>query len=330
MTVPSKLAADPIPNVAVVANSFNDPDRIAAHFGESCILSDADLGTPESVARATAHSDAVVVTTQPLTAAHLAAFGPNVRVIGRAGVGLDSIDVEAVRSLGLTLINQPSYGSFEVASHAVGLIIALQRKIPLADRYVRDGWSGALQLAPMKPLDELTLGLVGCGRIGAETVRLLGPMVAEVLIYDPFVADLPPGSTRLDDLSELLSRSEVLSVHAPLTDDTRGLLGLRELGLLPAGAVVVNVARGGIIDEDALAGLLTNGHLAGAGLDVFATEPLAADSPLLTAPNTLLTPHCAAYSERATWRLASWTIGDVLSWLASRTAVHGNVVVSGR
>ncbi len=330
MTVESEPTTQRRPSIVAAANSLNDPERVLAHFGSSAAITWADLSTPEAVAVATKDADAVVVTIQSLTAAHLEAFAPSVRVIGRAGVGLDSIDLDAVRSLDLSLINQPAYGAVEVAGHAVGFVLALQRKLPLSDRYVRDGWSGPLALAPMKPLDETTVGLVGCGRIGAEAVRLLRPFVGEVLIYDPFATTLPPDTTRVDDLRELLPRVDILSLHAPLTAQTRGLLGRDELALLPKGAVVVNVARGGILDESALAELLVEGHLGGAGLDVFAQEPLPADSPLRTAPNTLLTPHTAAYSERAMWRLSSWTVGDVLSWLTTGAVVHGNLVVAGR
>jgi D-3-phosphoglycerate dehydrogenase len=158
---------------------------------------------------------------------------------------------------------------------------------------------------------------------------MVHPLAGEVLAHDPYATTIPRQVTRVGELDELLRRSDVLSVHVPLTAQTRGLIGHRELSLLPAGAVVVNVSRGGIVDEPALAGLLGTGHLGGAGLDVFTAEPLPATSPLLSAPNTILTPHCAAISDRAMWRLASWTLGDVLSWLSAGKVLHGNVVVAG-
>jgi D-3-phosphoglycerate dehydrogenase / 2-oxoglutarate reductase len=253
-----------------------------------------------------------------------------VRVVGRAGVGLDNIDLGAAREQRITVINQPAYGALEVATHAVGMIVVLQRKMLYGDRFVREGWRGPFRIAPVKPLDEVRVGLVGCGRIGTETARLLRPMVGEILVHDPYAAQLPAHTVCLDDLDELLSRSDVLSVHAPLTAATRGMLGRRQLELLPRGAVVVNVARGGMVDEHALSELLVTGHLAGAGLDVFEVEPLAPDAPILTAPNVLVTPHSAAYSERAMWRLASWTIGDVLNWLTTGNVVNGAVVADGR
>jgi D-3-phosphoglycerate dehydrogenase len=134
---------------------------------------------------------------------------------------------------------------------------------------------------------------------------------------------------RVRDLHEMLAQCAVLSLHAPLTDESRGLIGRRELAALPRGAIVVNLARGGLIDEDALADLLLEGHIGAAGLDVFETEPLPATSRLLQAPNTILTPHVAAYSTRSIWRLAIWTIDDVLEWLADRRVIHGGVVIAG-
>ncbi len=159
---------------------------------------------------------------QRLERAHIEAMAPDVRVIGRVGVGVDTIDLNTVASLGITLLNEPNYGAVEVASRAVGLMIGLPRKMPLADRFVRAGWRGALPLLPMKPLDELTVGLVGCGRIGAETARMVHPLAAQVLAHDPYATTIPPQVTRVGGLDELLRRSDVLSVHVPLTAQTRG------------------------------------------------------------------------------------------------------------
>jgi D-3-phosphoglycerate dehydrogenase len=148
-----------------------------------------------------------------------------------------------------------------------------------------------------------------------------------VVVYDPAAVSLPPGVERAASLPELLRRSDMLSLHLPLTHATRGLIGRAELRLLPPGAIVVNVSRGGIIDEDALAELLHSGHLAGAGLDVFETEPLPLTSPLLATPNTLLTPHCASASRRSAHRLSHWTIGDAIEYLTSGSVTHGAMTV---
>ena len=139
---------------------------------------------------------------------------------------------------------------------------------------------------------------------------------------------VPAGVERAAGLDDLLARSAVLSLHLPLSDSTRGLIGARELGLLPPGAVVVNVARGGIIDELALADALHSGHVMGAGLDVFAEEPLPPDSPLLSTPNTVLTPHCASASDRSARRLSHWTISDVIQYLGQGSVEHGVIVAA--
>jgi phosphoglycerate dehydrogenase-like enzyme len=313
------------PLLVIATGTFPDPDAVVERYRDRCALRVADLADPA----ATYGAAAVVVATHALDAPALRGLAPSVRAIGRTGVGLDSIDLDTCAELGITVVNQPGYGATEVATQAVAMLLALQRRLPYSDRFVRGGWQGPFALTPLAPLDELTLGLVGCGRIGAETARLAAPLVREVIAYDPYARRLPPGVRQVDDLDALLDRSALVSVHSPLTDATRGLLGRAELGRLPAGAVVVNVARGGIVDEDALAELLVSGHLGGAGLDVFGTEPLPAGSPLLAAPNTLFSPHVAAYSERSMWRLASWTVEDLLGWLGQGGIEHGNLAVRG-
>jgi D-3-phosphoglycerate dehydrogenase len=317
------------PTVVIAAGIFPVPGRIIERYGRACTITFADLSSTEAIAAGTVPADAVVVATQRLDPDRLAALANSVRVIGRAGVGLDAIDLDAAQRLGIGVINQPAYGTLEVASHAVGLMIAAYRKFTAEDSYVRAGWTGPLSLSPMQPLDELTLGLVGCGNIATQAARMCAPLVGRILTFDPFAAEIPASVERVDKLDDLLIQSHLLSLHLPLTAQTRGMLGARELALLPDGAVVVNVARGGILDEDALAGELNSGRLGGAGLDVFAHEPLPAGSPLLSTPNTILSPHVAAYSERSSWRLASWTIEDVLSYLANGSIEHGKVVVAG-
>jgi len=321
--------ADARPAVVIAAGIFPAPERIIERYGSACAITFADLPDAEAIAAGTARADAVIVATQWLDPGRLAALASTVRVIGRAGVGLDAIDLDAAGRLGVGVINQPAYGALEVASHAVGLLIATYRKFTAMDSYVRAGWAGPLSLAPMQPLDELTLGLIGCGNIATEAARMCAPLVGRILTFDPFATSVPAFVERVDRLDDLLTQCQLLSLHVPLTAQTRGLLGARELALVPDGAVVVNVARGGILDEDALAAELNSGRLGGAGIDVFAQEPLPPDSPLLSTPNTILSPHVAAYSERSSWRLASWTVEDVLSYLAGSPIEHGKVVVAG-
>jgi D-3-phosphoglycerate dehydrogenase len=313
--------------IVVADGSFGDGKRLVDHFDE-VELRFGDLSDLGGLTALTAGAAAVVVTLQPLRAAHIAAFAPSVRVIGRAGVGVDTIDLEAAEAAGITVVNQPGYGTREVASHAVALLLALQRRLCGLDDYVRRGWSGPPVLAPMKPLDELVVGLVGGGRIGRATAEMLGGLVDRILVYDPADPALPDDIEPVT-LEQLLARSDVVSLHLPLTPKTAGMVDGAFLAMMAPGALLVNVSRGGLVDEGALVAALESGHIGGAALDVFPTEPLPQTSPLLGAKNTLFTPHCASYSERSVWRLASWTVEDTINWLRSDTIEHGNVVVRG-
>jgi D-3-phosphoglycerate dehydrogenase len=315
------------PVIAVADGAFADRAGIERDFGDRAELRWADLSGPGAVRESTSGADAVVVTLQRLSADVITACAPSVRVIGRAGVGLDTIDLRAAEGRGIAVFNQPAYAAPEVASHALALLLAVQRRLLTADAHVRAGWHGGADLGRIMALDESTVGVLGAGRIGRAFIDRVRPLVRDVVAYDPQPVELPPFAIRAADLDDLLRRSELLSLHLPLTQETRGLIGRRELLLLPPGAIVVNVSRGGIIDEDALAELLRSGHLAGAGLDVFASEPLPVTSPLLGTPNTVLTPHCASASERAAHRLSHWTIGDALEYLESGSVTHGAMVV---
>lgn len=314
--------------IVVADGSFGDGQRLVEHFNE-VELRFGDLSDPNRLADITAGVSGVVVTLQPLRASHIAALAPSVRVIGRAGVGVDTIDLEAAEAAGITVVNQPSYGTREVASHAVALLLALQRRLCGLDDYVRNGWSGSPVLAPMKPLDELVVGLVGGGRIGRATAEMLRGLVGHILVYDPAGPPVPGDAEAVPELKELLERSDVVSLHLPLTPQTEGMVDGAFLATMAPGALLVNVSRGGLVVEAALVAALESGHIGGAALDVFPTEPLPPTSPLLRAKNTLFTPHCASYSDRSTWRLASWTVGDTIAWLLSNTVEHGNVVVRG-
>lgn len=314
--------------IVVADSSFGDRARLVEHFHD-VELRFCDISDLSALAEATAGASGVVVTLQPLRAPNIAAFAPSVRVIGRAGVGLDTIDLEAAAAAGITVLNQPTYATKEVASHAVAMLLSLHRRLPAVDAFVRNGWSGSLELAPMKPLDEVVVGLVGSGRIGRATAEMLTPIVGQILAYDPAGPPLPAGVEPVGELKELLGRSDVVSLHVPLTAETACLVDAAFLAAMVPGALFVNVSRGGLVDEPALVSALESGHIGGAALDVFATEPLPATSPLLKAKNTVFSPHCASYSDRASWRLATWTIGDTIAWARSRTIDNGNVVIQG-
>jgi D-3-phosphoglycerate dehydrogenase len=219
------------------------------------------------------------------------------RAVVRYGVGLDNVDVDAAQELGIAVGNVPEYGHEEISNHAIALLLALARKLPAFDAAVRSGGTDIPAPQSVRRLSHSTLGLVGLGRIGrrvAEKARAFG---LTVVAHDPYArAD---AGVELLELNELLERADVLSLHVPLTPETRHMIGARELALLRPGAFVINIGRGGLLDEDALVEALRSGHVAGAALDVTEIEPLPADSPLLDVPNVILTPHVAWVSDVA-------------------------------
>jgi C-terminal binding protein len=220
------------------------------------------------------------------------------RVIVRCGVGVDNIDLQAAGRLGIVVCNVPDYGSEEVADHAILLLLAATRRlVVMHNAVVRGIWDPSLIYGTPR-LRGRTVGVIGCGRIGtafALRARVLG---LRVLIYDPYQPaglEKALGVERSHRLEELLPQCDFLSLHCPLTEETQHMLNERTLGLLPAGAVVVNTARGGCVDLAALAAALDSGRVAGAGLDVVEREPLD-DDRIRRHPNVVLTPHAAFYS----------------------------------
>ncbi|MDP9255498.1 MAG: C-terminal binding protein [Actinomycetota bacterium] len=283
------------------------------------------LATPDDVARETADADGVIFTTHPFGADHIAALGPRVRVIGRAGIGLDAIDTEAAREAGVAVINFPDYATNEVATHAVALLLALQRRLVEADRLARAPWGDQDWLGGMAPLETLTLGLVGLGRIGRAVGERMRPLVGAVQTYDPASPALPDGVTGCASLHELLSTSDLVSLHLPLLPETARLIGPAQLATMRPGALLVNVSRGGLIDEDALAAALEEGQIGGAALDVFAHEPLAPDARILQAPNTVLSPHVAWFSTASGPKVRRDTVEAMIVWLETGTVPRGNL-----
>lgn len=221
------------------------------------------------------------------------------RVISLYAVGTDGVDVAEATRRGIAVANVPAYCTPDVAEHTLALLLAAWRKVPRAERVARSGDWGLEELRPIRRLAGRTVGLLGLGRIAQEVAKRLAGFEVTLLAHDPY-AD--PGraarlGVRLCGLEELLRSSDVLSVHTPLTEETRGLLDREALALLPEGAVLVNAGRGGVIDEEALLEALRLGHLAAAALDVVATEPPDPGDPLLALDRVVCTPHMAYYSE---------------------------------
>jgi D-3-phosphoglycerate dehydrogenase len=283
------------------------------------------VATPEDVARETAAADGLIITTHPFGAEHGAALGSGVKVIGRAGIGLDAIDLAAAAEAGVAVINFPDYATNEVATHAVGMLLALQRRLVEADRLARLPWGEQSWLGQMEPLETLTLGLVGLGRIGRAVAERMRPLVGAMQAYDPASPPLPEGMTACGSLEELLATSDLVSLHLPLLPETARLLGAAQFAQMRPGALLVNVSRGGLIDEEALADALHAGRIGGAALDVFANEPPPPGARILEAPNTVLSPHVAWFSTASGPNVRRATVEAMIVWIETGTVPHGNL-----
>lgn len=261
----------------------------------------------------------VIASTDPFDASVFAAC-PNLKVIARTGVGVDAIDMDAATNAGVVVATTPGANEEAVADHALAMMLALQRRLAENDTAIREGrWDRAGSLTP-SDMYGATIGLVGSGVIGRAVIRRLRGFGSTVCVHDPYLDDAPEG-TELVDLPTLLARSDVISVHAPLTESTRGLLGAEAFAAMKPGAYVVNVSRGGIIDEDALAQAIRTGHLAGAGIDTFAREPIG-DSPLRELPTVIMSPHIAGLSHRSIEAMTEAATQAVLDVVAGRLPAH--------
>jgi D-3-phosphoglycerate dehydrogenase len=249
-----------------------------------------------------AAADALMNEYAPVTAETIEAAQRCLAIV-RYGVGVDTVDLAAATKAGICVANVPDYGTQEVALHAFTLLLAVHRRLRTYDTAVRAGrWPAGPSVTPaIRRIRGQTLGIVGFGRIGRSVAAYAAPLGMHLLTFDPYVSRTAAGEAgaTLVDYATLLRQSDLLSFHAPLGSDTRHLLGEEEIRMLKPSAIVVNTSRGAVIDTAALARALREGRLAGAGLDVFESEPLAADHPLRETPNTILTPHVAWYSEEA-------------------------------
>jgi D-3-phosphoglycerate dehydrogenase len=281
------------------------------------LLEHRPCATEDDVIAAARGADGLLVLAAPVTARVLETLG-SCRVIGRLGVGLDMIDLPAASAAGIQVTYVPAATTDEVSDHALALLLALSRRLFPLDAAVRAGtWHHLAGGSDMHRLRDQVVGVIGFGRIGAsftDKVRSLGPTV---LVFDPQVAGdtvRAHGATPVD-LPELLRSSDYVSIHAPLTAETRHLLGAPELAMLKPSARLINVARGPLVDQAALVAALTEGRLAGAALDVLEHEPPAPGDPILGLDNVLLSPHAAHYSLEAIEEMLQTVVEDVVAVL---------------
>ena len=232
-----------------------------------------------------------------------------------------------LRDHGIAVFHTPDYATEEVATHALALMLALNRRLMQGDELARTDWPAWTKLKPVPAVSRLTVGIVGLGRIGRAVADRFRPFTSNIVGFDPVVNEAPEGVRLVATLDELLTKSDVLTLHLPVTEETRGLIGARELALLRPGALVINVARGALLDQLALREALCSGRIAGAGLDALAVEPLPEDDPIRTAPNVILSPHFAWYSEDANLRIRTMTMDGVLDYLEGRPVTVGRLAV---
>jgi D-3-phosphoglycerate dehydrogenase len=276
--------------------------------------------SPEELQAILPDYDALVVRSQVQVDAATIAAGTRLQVIGRAGVGVDNVDLDAATRAGITVVNAPTGNTIAAAEHTLALLYGVARKIAAADASVRRGEWERAQFTGLE-LRGRTLGIVGLGKIGQAIAARARAMEMTVLGSDPFVTAEGAAlhGVELVGFDELLERADVVSVHVPLTRATRGMISTAQLARMKPGAILLNVARGGVIDEAAVAEALVSGRIAGAGIDVFEQEP-PTGSPLLDAPNTLLTPHLGASTAEAQVAVAEEVADQVLDVLAGRSA----------
>jgi D-3-phosphoglycerate dehydrogenase / 2-oxoglutarate reductase len=245
--------------------------------------------------------DAIIGRSATRISAELLEKGRRLKVVGRAGVGVDNIALDTATSLGVAVINAPAGNTIAVAELFFGAVISLLRHIPRADSSMHAGrWDRSALLG--SELKDKALGIVGLGRIGGEIATRARAFGMNVIAYDPYIARTRFEALRVQEatsLDSLLEQSNVVTVHTPLTDETTGMIGRRELARLPQRAIVVNMARGGIVDEEALIEALESKHLLGAAIDAYEKEPLAAEHPLRKRSDIVLTPHIGASTMEA-------------------------------
>lgn len=288
-------------------------------LGETKIYDRTGLG--EIVHRA-ADAEAIYINKACIGPSEIDAL-PKLRFIGVLATGYNVVDIDYARKKGITVCNIPTYGTASVAQFVFALLLELCHHVGHhSNRVQGDAWAASQDFCfwdyPLIELHGKTLGIVGCGRIGMETAKLGAAFGMKLLGYDsrPVTTDLP-GFAQVS-FPELLSRSDVVSLHCPLSESNRGMLGEEALALMKPTAFLINTARGPLIQETALANALREGRLAGAGVDVLSTEPPSPDNPLLTAPNCIITPHIAWATKEARQRLMAMAVDNLASFLAGK------------
>ncbi|MBX0297130.1 C-terminal binding protein [Haloarcula nitratireducens] len=308
-----------MPRVVVSDDPMLDAALLRAELDAEVV--EADTGDDDALPAAARGAEALVVDVNtPVTAAVLDELD-ELRIVARAGVGIDNVDVAAAAENGVAVTNVPEYCTEEVATHTVTLLLDCIRTVAAYDRDVRDGNWGWERTRPIHRVRGRTLGLVSFGPIARRARERLRGFDLDVVAYDPYVdaETMADADVEKVALAELYDRADYVSLHAPLTDDTRGMVDAAALDAMCDHAVLVNTGRGGLIDEDALATALAEGTIAGAGLDVLREEPPSEGHPLVGLDNCVVTPHAGWYSEEAREELHATVTANVRAAFAGET-----------
>ena len=287
----------------------------AAAVAAGADFSEYQCRTEDETIEAVRDAHAVLNNFAPMTRRVMQAMAPGA-VIVRYGVGVDNVDLTAARDLGVRVCNVPDYGVEEVADHAAAMTLTLARKLLQFDRGIRSGeWKINQMVDGVRSLRQSTVGVIGLGRIARAYVARMSAFGCRTIGHDPFVSDADARAAGVEPMSRdaVIAEADILSLHLPLTPDTRHVIDAAAMDRMPDGAVLINCSRGGLVDETALAAALSSGKLSGAGLDAFEQEPLEGSSPLRAAPNILVSPHAAFFSDMSV---------DMLQRLASEEALR--------
>jgi D-3-phosphoglycerate dehydrogenase len=320
MTMPSPSSSRlrvVLTDAAFSRGNFDIERELLATIGADLVIAE---GSRDAILDTAADADALLTTFFVLDAEAISCLR-RCRVISRYGVGFDQIDTRAAADSGIVVTYCPDYCTEEVAAHALALLLMLLRRIPQGDTFVRQGEWGAPRLRPIQRLSEVTVGIVGYGRIGRRLATSLRELGVTVVINDPIRGRGENGLAAAISLDELLSTSDAVSLHAPLNEATRGLIGAPQIASMREGSYLVNTARGALVVLEDVLAALQSGQLRGAALDVFPVEP-PDPSAFRGVPNLIVTPHLAYYSEASVQEMKSTAARQVVQVLSGRAPDH--------
>jgi len=315
--------------VLITDHDFLDLDLELSLYREAGIeVATAQCSSEQDVIDASAGCTGLLVQYAPVSA-NVFRARPEIRVVSRYGAGFDTVDVAGARAHGVWVGNSPDYGVGEVATHALAMMLALLRHIAIYDRDIKAGLWHYSSAGKIRRTQSMTVGMLGLGRIGKRMAHVSRNCFGRVIACDPFIIDGDfPAYVERVGLEELFAQADAISLHVPLNDSTRGMVDARLLGLMKPGSVLVNTARGPIVDIDALLQALDQGRLDGAALDVLPKEPPAAGARIVQHPRVLLSPHAAFYSDVAEIELRRKAAQNLIDW--ARTGRLSYVVAEGR